>query len=209
MTKIILTRHGHVEGIEPPRFRGRADLALTPLGERQAEAVAIRIAARWRPAAIYTSPLRRCRATADAIASACGAASDVLDDLSDLDYGAWTWRTHDEAAAEAPQLFALWVSAPHLVRFPGGESLQDLAARGADALRLVLQRHPGAAEPVVMVGHDSVNRALLLQLVDQPLSAYWRLSQLPCTLNEIDIDGSRIDVRCINDTAHLDAILPS
>ncbi len=209
MTKIILTRHGHVEGIEPPRFRGRTDLALTPLGERQAEAVAIRIAARWRPAAIYTSPLRRCRATADAITRTCGVASDVLDDLSDLDYGAWTWRSHDEIAAAAPELFELWFAAPHLVRFPGGESLQDLAARAADALRLVLQRHPGPAAAVVMVGHDSVNRALLLQLVDQPLSAYWRLSQFPCALDEIDIDGSRIEVRCINDTAHLDAMLPS
>ena len=29
MTKIILVRHGHVEGISPERFRGRADLLLT------------------------------------------------------------------------------------------------------------------------------------------------------------------------------------
>jgi phosphoserine phosphatase len=129
MTKIILTRHGHVEGIEPPRFRGRTDLALTPLGERQAEAVAIRIAARWRPAAIYTSPLRRCRATADAIAASCGATSQVLDDLSDIDYGAWRWRTHDEAAAAAPDLFSLWFSAPHLVRFPGGVVAGSAGAR--------------------------------------------------------------------------------
>ena len=209
MTKIILTRHGHVEGIEPPRFRGRADLALTPLGERQAEAVAVRIAARWRPAATYTSSLRRCRATADAIARACGAASQLLDNLSDLDYGAWTGRTHDEVAAEAPALFALWFAAPHLVRFPGGELLQDLAARAADALRLALERHPARTATVVMVGHDSVNRALLLQLLDQPLSAYWRLAQQPCALDEIDIDGAHIDVRCVNDTAHLDALSAS
>jgi hypothetical protein len=28
MTKIVLTRHGHVEGIKPERFRGREPLAL-------------------------------------------------------------------------------------------------------------------------------------------------------------------------------------
>ena len=33
MTKIILVRHGHVEGISPERFRGRAELALTPISE--------------------------------------------------------------------------------------------------------------------------------------------------------------------------------
>ena len=56
MTKLILVRHGHVEGISPERFRGRAELPLTDTGRREAEATAARIAASWRPAAIYTSP---------------------------------------------------------------------------------------------------------------------------------------------------------
>ena len=45
MTKILLARHGHVEGIRPARFRGRADLALTAAGVAEAEALARRIAA--------------------------------------------------------------------------------------------------------------------------------------------------------------------
>jgi probable phosphoglycerate mutase len=57
MTKIILVRHGHVEGISPERFRGRADLLLTAEGRRQTEAVASRIQVSWNPAAVYTSPL--------------------------------------------------------------------------------------------------------------------------------------------------------
>jgi probable phosphoglycerate mutase len=54
-----------------------------------------------------------------------------------------------------------------------------------------------------MVGHDSVNRAILMQFLDQPLSAYWRLIQDPCTLNEVDVDGDDIRVQRINDTSHL------
>ena len=65
-------------------------------------------------------------------------------------------------------------------------------ARAANALRLVLARHPD--DTIVLVGHDSVNRALLMQLLDQPLSAYWRLAQSPCCLNEIDITD-RPDLR--------------
>jgi probable phosphoglycerate mutase len=99
-------------------------------------------------------------------------------------------------------LFAAWFATPHLIRFPGGESLQDLVARTSDALRHALAHHDGAT--IVLVGHDSVNRSLLLQLLDQPLSAYWRLAQSPGCINEIDIAGGRVEILRINETRHLD-----
>ena len=119
----------------------------------------------------------------------------------DLDYGAWQMRTHDEIRVQDPDAFNLWHTAPHLMRFPKGESLQDVVARTSDALRTVLARH--RTDTVVMVGHDSVNRALLLQLLDQPLAAYWKLAQDPCTLNEVAIDADRVQILRLNDTSHL------
>jgi phosphoserine phosphatase len=202
VTKILLVRHGHVEGIRPERFRGRADLALTAEGRAEAEQTARRIAATWRPTAIYTSPLSRCVATGAAIASACHIEAHARDDLADIDYGTWQFKTFDEARADDPDLFAAWFATPQLIRFPGGESLQDVVARTSDALRHALAQHGG--DTVVLVGHDSVNRALLLQLLDQPLSAYWRLAQSPCCINEIDIAGGRVEILRINDTQHLD-----
>lgn len=202
MTKILLTRHGHVDGIKPARFRGRAELSLTMHGLAQADALAARIAAHWKPVAVYTSPLQRCVVTGAKIAEACGIAASVDRGIGDIDYGAWQMRTHEEVAKEMPAAWHLWRHAPHLVRFPGGESLQDVVARTSNALRMVLEMHPD--DTVVLVGHDSVNRALLLQLLDQPLSAYWRLAQDPCTLNEIDVfAGGEVRVGCINDTSHL------
>ena len=85
---------------------------------------------------------------------------------------------------------------------PDGQALFRDLARTADVVRLVLERHP--TDTVVMVGHDSVNRAILMQFLDQPLSAYGRLAQDPGTLNEVDVDGDDIRVRRINDTSHLD-----
>ena len=202
MIKILLTRHGHVEGIKPERFRGRQPLELTAQGRADAAAVAQRIADAWQPSAIYTSPMGRSVATAAAIAKACGVAAKTCEDLNDIDYGAWTFKTFDDARKQNPDLFAGWFATPQLVRFPNGESLQDLVARAANALRMVLARH--ADETVVLVGHDSVNRALLLGLLDQPLSAYWRLAQDPCCLNEIDIDAGRIFVRRVNETRHVE-----
>ena len=204
MSKILLTRHGYVEGIKPERFRGREPLDLTARGRAEAQAVAQRVAGGWRPRAIYTSPLSRCVETAAVIAKACGVAVTTCDDLNDIDYGAWQFKSFTDAKAQDPVLFAAWFATPHLVRFTNGESLQDLAARVADAVRMVLKRHPD--DTVVLVGHDSVNRALLLGFLGLPSSAYWRIDQAPCCLNEIDIGGDRVCVRRINETQHLDAI---
>jgi probable phosphoglycerate mutase len=105
VTKLLLTRHGHVDGIKPARFRGRAELALTPAGLEQAAALAQRIARQWKPAAVYTSGLQRCVVTGAKIGAAVGVKAVVLDGLMDLDYGAWQMRTHDEVKAEAPEAF--------------------------------------------------------------------------------------------------------
>jgi phosphoserine phosphatase len=201
MTRIVLVRHGHVEGILPERFRGRRDVDLSPLGMRQAQATARYIATNERPAIVYTSPLRRCVDTGSAIAAACGAALEPLDDLNDIHYGDWEWRTYEEMRGESPVLFERWFKAPHLVRFPHGDSLQDLVARVANVLRLVLERHRNGT--VVVVGHASGNRAMLLQSLAQPLSAYWCLEQEPCAVSEIELLEHDTRVRRFNETQHL------
>jgi phosphoserine phosphatase len=201
MTKILLVRHGHVEGIDPPRFRGREQLSLTARGRAEASAVALRIASAWRPSKIYTSPMGRCIATGDTISQACKAAAEICDDLNDIDYGSWQFRPYEEIQQQNPILFAAWFATPHLIRFPNGESLQDLVARSANALRLIVSSHPD--DTVVLVSHDNLNRALLLQLLDQALSSFWRVAQDPCCINEVDIVSGQVQVLRINETHHL------
>jgi broad specificity phosphatase PhoE len=200
-TKIILTRHGHVEGISPRRFRGRENVRLTDLGRAQAEATARQIAELWRPDDVFTSPMGRCVETAAAIANACGTASRILDSLIEIDYGNWQWKTHEEINRTFPELYARWRTTPHLFRFPQGETLQDLVARVADALRYVLQDHRD--QTVVLVGHNTICRVLLMQVLDQPLSAYWRLNFTPCGVSEIEFVGDVPRVLRINETFHL------
>ncbi|MGS0895948.1 histidine phosphatase family protein [Burkholderia stagnalis] len=200
--RIVLTRHGKVEGIDPPRFRGRTELELTPLGRQQAERLADAIASRFKPAVVYTSPMKRCRDTGRAIATACGVAAHVQPGIDDFDYGDWQWRSHDDISVQFPDQYALWKTAPQWMRFPGGESLQAVALRTANALRELVAAH--ADETIVLVAHDSVNRVVLLHALDMPLSAYWRIAQDPCCLNVIDLDrAGRVKVARINETAHL------
>ncbi|HMD62733.1 MAG TPA: histidine phosphatase family protein [Stellaceae bacterium] len=201
MTKIILVRHGHVQGISPERFRGRADLELTPEGRRQAEATARRVQASWIPAALYASPLSRCRATAEAIGRPVGLTPAVVPGLLDIDYGEWQGLTPDEVGRKWPEALDTWYRAPHWAAIPGGESLQDVLARAVAALRDMIGRHP--KDTVVLVGHDSVNRVILLHALDLPLSRYRQLGQDPCAVNEIDFSGDGFVVQSMNETHHL------
>ena len=201
MTRLVLVRHGHVPGIEPARFRGGMNLELTERGRRESQLTAGRIARDWRPAMVYTSPMQRCIDTARAIAQACAIDCQEVDDLRDLNYGAWQDQTHDEVRAAHPAQYRQWRHSPHLLKFPDGDSLQQLSARAADALRLIVGTHPDAT--AVIVGHDSSNRALLLHALGLPLAAYWRITQDPCGLSEILADDEGLSVRSMNDTAHL------
>lgn len=201
MTEILLTRHGDVPWLEPQRFRGRADLKLTDTGIAQAEATARRIDASWRPGAIYASPLDRTLRTARIIAEPLRLPVQPLDGLIDIDYGAWQGLTLDEARDRWPAEAGLWQRRPDLVRPPGGESLQDVLARVAEALRLITARHP--QETILLVGHDSVNRVLLLHAVELPLARYWQIGQDPCAISRIEAKAEGFVVHTMNDTAHL------
>jgi len=201
MTKIILLRHGHVEGISPERFRGRADLELTQLGRRQAEETAARIAASWTPAALYSSPLSRCRVTGEAIGRRFGLTPLPLLELIDIDYGKWQGQSPEDVRRKSPEALATWYRSPQWAAIPGGENLQEVLIRTVAALRKVTAGHP--KDTVVIVGHDSVNRVILLHVLDLPLSRYWRLGQDPCAINEIDFSDGEFTVRSINGTDHL------
>ena len=201
MTRIVLVRHGHVDWIAPERFRGRAERAMSDLGRRQARALANYVAKTWRLDAIYTSPLGRCRDTSAAIAAPFRLEPRVADALCDIDYGEWQGLTREQAKERWPDEIELWFRAPHLAVIPGGETLPVLLSRAAAALRKILRVHNSGT--VVLVGHDSVNRVLLLFALELPLWKYWHLRQDPCGLNELFFENDTFVIRSINQIQHL------
>lgn len=200
-TKILLVRHGHVDGIHPERFRGRAEIPLSALGERQRLLTAARVNESSEPAIVFTSSLGRCIATGEAIAAACNVQSLILPDLWDIDYGAWQWKTHDEVRQSEPVAFESWKKFPDQIQMPEGESLQQVLVRATRALSKILLEYEG--KTVVMVSHDSVNRVLLIHMLGLPLSRYWAIKQDPCCINEIEFDEGIFQIKSINETWHL------
>jgi broad specificity phosphatase PhoE len=204
MIRIILVRHGHVDWLAPERFRGRAELPLSSLGRRQARAAAGYIVATWKPDAVYTSPLGRCRETGAVIAAPFRLEPQPIDGLADIDYGEWQGLRRDQAKERWPDETELWFRAPHLAAIPGGETLATVLSRATAALLDILRHHPD--QTVVLVGHDSVNRVLLLFALELPLSRYWHLRQEPCGVNELLFDNESFVIGSINQTQHLSAL---
>lgn len=200
-TRIILIRHGHVAGISPERFRGRAETPLSDLGQHQIALTADRCVQSIQLSAVLTSPLGRCIDTGRAIANAFQLTPEVLPGLYDIDYGDWQWKTHDEVAASFPVDYERWKKFPDQMQMPAGESLQQVLVRVTEGLRQVVDRFAG--KTVVLVSHDSVNRVLLLHMLGLPLSRYWCFKQDPCCINEIEYYDGVFTVRCINETWHL------
>ena len=95
MVRLILARHGEADGSREFRFNGSSDVALTPNGEEQARRLADALAP-LAPDAIYSSPLLRARATAEAIAARTELPLHELPELREQSYGSWERLTSRE-----------------------------------------------------------------------------------------------------------------
>ena len=199
-TTILLIRHGHVEGIDRPTFRGRQHLALTAYGMHQVEATAALIARSGRLDAVFSSPLTRCITTAAAIARIDGLAPQPEEDLIDMDYGEWQGRLHTDVLAQDGERARAWFADPATASIPGGERLGDLSCRVLGAVDRIVGRHAGGT--VAIVGHDTVNRVILLHALGLDLGHYRRIRQDPACLNVLSL-GNETSVLSMNETAHL------
>jgi broad specificity phosphatase PhoE len=205
--KIVAVRHGSIEGMETKRFRGRHDTPLSASGLLQAEATAVFVGSFCRPTIVYASPMMRCLQTAGLIARACNTSCEELAVLNDTDYGTWQNRTYNEIAYSHPDQFHTWLTAPDLMRFPHGEALQDVAVRAGEALRFLLKHHQ--EKTVVLVSHGSFLRTLILPILGQPLSAYWRLIIAACGVSQIEVSDAESLVTSVNQTSHLSDLAPT
>lgn len=97
--------------------------------------------------------MSRCLRTGQIIAEPLGLEPLPMDALNDIDYGEWQGLTPDEARARWPREVELWYRRPDLARIAAGESLQDVLARTARGLRVLVEWHP--EETLVLVGHGT------------------------------------------------------
>ena len=89
VTNVLLIRHGENDWVGTDRLAGRTPgVHLNEKGRNQAQALADTLAT--QPiAAIYSSPLERCRETAQPTADALGLPVQIYEHVLEADYGEW------------------------------------------------------------------------------------------------------------------------
>lgn len=189
---LYVCRHGRTEANASGLLLGRADPELDTTGTAQAAAIAASLPT---PALVVSSPLARCRQTAEAF----GSPVEIDDRFIELDYGEFDLKPLADVPAE---VWAAWRSDADF-RPPGGETFNELAARvnaGLDALA-----EQAAEEDVVVVSHVSPIKAAVAWALGASIGISWRCFVAQASITEIGMTRGVPSLRMFNGVTHLDS----
>ncbi|MFF8604945.1 bifunctional RNase H/acid phosphatase [Streptomyces sp. NPDC015346] len=200
----VLLRHGETALTPEKRFSGSggSDPELSGAGLRQADAVAAALAARGTIQEIVSSPLKRCRQTAETVAARLGLDVRIEDGLRETDFGAWEGLTFAEVRERYPEDLDAWLASPKAAPTGGGESFATVSRRVSatrDRLTAV-----SAGRTVLLVTHVTPIKTLVRLALGAPPESLFRMELSAASLSAVAYyaDGNA-SVRLLNDTSHL------
>ena len=197
MTTVLLVRHGLTALTDSTLVGWTPGIALDERGRAQAEAVAVRIHP-IKLAAIVSSPLERCRETAQAIFVERDPppAFELDERLADVRYGDWTGRSFKELQRE--RAWKTLHENPGSFRFPNGEALREMGARAVAAVR-DWNEHLGPDTIYAIVSHADPIRAILADALGLGFDGYGRLAVGPASLSVVRYGPGGPTVLRVND----------
>ncbi|XP_006660212.1 phosphoglycerate mutase-like protein 4 [Oryza brachyantha] len=159
-TEVVVVRHGETAWNASRIIQGHLDVELNEVGRQQAVAVARRLSNEAKPAAIYSSDLKRAAETAEIIAKACNLPNVVFDPaLRERHIGDLQGLKYEDAATQRPEAYKAFLSHKRNRQIPGGgESLDQLSERCVSCLSNIVEKHQG--ERVILVSHGGTIREL-------------------------------------------------
>jgi broad specificity phosphatase PhoE len=203
MTSIYLVRHGQTAWNKEEIFRGRTDVPLDETGLRQAE-LAGEYFKGVEIQGIYSSPLVRAWETAQKIAQFHNLRVEPLEGILDMSFGNWEGHAHQEIRKIDSETYRQWVESPHLVRLPGGESLDEVRGRAMVALEEVIRKH--REKTIVLVSHRVVCKVLICAILGLDNSHFWQIAQDTTAINLIQYKNGKYILSLMNETCHLKAL---
>lgn len=214
--RLLLARHGATANNAQRRYTGQADIPMSAFGERQAAALAARLANEPLDG-VVSSDLRRASVMAQQIAVQHNLPLQLDAGLREISMGAWEGRTFEEVHEREPERLRLWHEDPVTYAPPGGETIAQVRDRLVRALAHWYAAYPGGT--VLWVTHGGVIGILLCHLLGMDLSRRRQFRRDNAALSEIAIgptlasvddnlwlSRSAVVVR-LNDTSHLDGIM--
>ncbi|QCR19694.1 MSMEG_4193 family putative phosphomutase [Agrococcus sp. SGAir0287] len=200
MPTVLLVRHGRTTANAAGVLAGRSPgVHLDEIGIEQARAAGERLRD-VHLARVVSSPLERCRETADALLAARPDEPIAIEPaLTECDYGAWQGRPLSELAAE--DLWRVVQTTPSAATFPEGESMLAMHARAVDAVRRhdaeVLAAH-GPDAVWVAVSHGDVLKAILAEALGTHLDLFQRIHVDPASVSIVRYGAGRPTVLGVN-----------
>jgi probable phosphomutase (TIGR03848 family) len=205
---VILLRHGRTTANAGGVLAGwTPGVQLDETGEKQVRAVGERLAT-VPLTAVVTSPLERCRQTAEAVAA--GRDLPVQDDdrLGEARYGDWTGRTIKELVKDP--LWRVVQQHPSAAVFPGadGEGLAQTQARAVAAVRS-WNATLGPDAVWLACSHGDVIKSILADALGLHLDQFQRIVVDPASISVVTYTDTRPFVVRINDTGgDVSALIP-
>jgi broad specificity phosphatase PhoE len=199
-TTVLLIRHGETAWNREKIFRGVYDIPLNENGRVQASHLAKALALRSIDVA-YSSPLSRARETARIVLEPRGIEAAVHEGLKDFNYGEWTGLKDAAVASKWPEKHARWMTEPHEIRPPGGDTLQEVFDRALESVEEIAQKHDG--QTVALFAHRVVNKLLILGMLTLGLERFPFIRQDNCCVNEFERTAKGYIVISLNDTGHI------
>jgi probable phosphomutase (TIGR03848 family) len=201
VTLVLLVRHGLTATTGSVLSGWTPGIPLDDRGRQQAGALAARLAP-VRLDAIITSPLERCRQTAEAIgATGEGRPAAVVEDerLGECHYGDWTGQPLKKLAKEP--LWRVVQAHPGAARFPGaeGESIMDMQHRAVTAV-LDWNQRLGPRATYLICSHGDVIKSVVADGAGMHLDMLQRIQVDPCSLTVIRYTPLRPFLLRMNDT---------
>jgi broad specificity phosphatase PhoE len=200
MTSVYLIRHGETAWNKEEIFRGRTDISLNEIGFREAELVGEYLKGKDIHV-IYSSPLSRARETARRIAQVFNLKVQPLEGITDMSFGKWEGRPLKEVQIHDRELYRQWIEQPHLLKLPGGESLDEVRVRAMAALEEVIQYHH--EKNLVLVSHRVINKVIICGILGIDNSHFWQIGQDPTAINLIQYKNGKYILSFMNETCHL------
>jgi probable phosphomutase (TIGR03848 family) len=201
VTVVLLVRHGLTAGTGHVLTGRTPGIPLDDRGREQAAVLAARLA-EVRLDAIVTSPLERCRQTAEAIAAAHdGEPLPVKEDeqFAEVNYGDWTGQPLKRLAKDP--MWRVVQAHPSAVRFPGedAESLLEVQHRAVRAVREWNTRL-GKDAVYLVCSHGDVIKSVIADSLGLHLDLSQRIQVDPCSLSVIRYTPLRPFLVRMNDT---------
>lgn len=201
MPTVLLVRHGRTTANAGGILAGRsAGVRLDAVGRDQAARTAERVAG-VPLARVVTSPLERCRQTAQALRDRQTATPESVTEpgITECDYGQWQGRALKDLAQEP--LWSVVQTQPSAAVFPGGESLAAMQARSVEAVRRhdaeVAARH-GADAVWAAVSHGDVIKSVLADALGIHLDLFQRIVVGPASISIVRYGPRRPEVVAVN-----------